>query len=110
MDPPRREDILVPEGSVGLPPECHKVPTHPLFVLSGMITGQQCKSLKRDGCNTNIISKDFIAMNEKYSKTIDQSLSIKHSNEDSSEMITGVVAEAIYSDSKASIPIILGNY
>lgn len=95
MDPPRRKDILAPEGSIGVRSERRKVPIHPLFVLYDMIHGQQCKILKDDGYNTNIVSRDFIRRNEKYFKIINQKPSIEHSNEDSSEQITGVVVDAI---------------
>lgn len=65
------------------------------MVLYGIINGRQCKILKDDGCNTNIISTDFVKRNGKILKIINNKLSIEHSQENSSELISGVVVDAI---------------
>lgn len=70
------------------------VPTSSLFVLYGIINGRQCKILKDDGCNTNIISTDFVNRNRKYLNILDKKLQIDHSNEGSTETTTGIVLDA----------------
>lgn len=59
-----------------------------------MISGRQGKILKDDGCNTNIVSTDIVKCNWRYFKTMDPKLSIKHSNENSSEITNGLVVDA----------------
>lgn len=65
------------------------------MVLYGMINGRQCKILKDDGCNTNIISTDFVKRDGKLFKIIETNISIEHSQENSSELTNGVVVAAI---------------
>lgn len=59
-----------------------------------MINGRRCKILKADGCNTNIISGEFIRRKERYFNVIDRKRCIEHSSEDSSELTNGVAVDA----------------
>lgn len=56
-----------------------------------MINGRQCKILKHDGCNKNIISTDFVIRNRKYLKILDKNLQINHSSEGFTERTLGIV-------------------
>lgn len=60
-----------------------------------MTNGRHCKLSKDDGCNTKLISEDFIRKNENSFKVVHQEFSIKHLNEDSFERADGVVVDAI---------------
>lgn len=93
-DPPKAELPLTPDGSKDRV-ESPSVPTSPLLVLYGNIYSLQCKILKDDGCNTNIISADFIKKNRKYFTKINKALPIKNSYEHSSETTNMVVLDAV---------------
>lgn len=60
----------------------------------GVISRSQCKIIKDDGRNTNIIYTDFIIRYELYSKTMDWELSLERSNENSIEVIRWIVLDA----------------
>lgn len=59
-----------------------------------MMNRKQCKILKYYGCNTNIISADFLKRNQKYLKIRQQITNIEHSNENSSMLSSTIVVDA----------------
>lgn len=88
MDPPKVKFNIAQGGSMSRV----DVPTAPLIVLYGLINGRQCKILKDDGCNTNVISSEFIKRN-KYFNLLNQKLNIEHSNEDAAETTSEIVLD-----------------
>lgn len=95
-DPPKRNQKTTPDESESRVDSkySHEVPTSSLFVLYGMVNGRQCKILKDDGWNTNIISVDFVSRNKKLFKIMEKSLQIDHSNKGLSEVTPGIVLDA----------------
>lgn len=71
-----------------------EVPTTSLFVLYGMINGRQCKIRKDGGCNTNIISTEFVNRNRNYMKIFNKKLQIDHSNDQITATTPGIVIDA----------------
>ena len=71
--------------------ESKEVPTKPLIVLEGTLNGREAKILKDDGCNTNLVSKEFLAKNRNLFRIANTRTSIQHSKkglgERASEMI-----------------------
>lgn len=76
---PKEGSGLASDGSnLGADTKEINVPTSPFFVLYGMINGRQCKVLKNDGWNTNILSRDFVKKNRKILKLTNQDTEIEH--------------------------------
>ena len=65
--------------------ENEEVPTEPLIVLKGTINGRRATMLKDDGCNTNIVSKEFLMKSRSLFKIVKTDTSIHHSKKGSGE-------------------------
>ena len=79
------------------------IPVKPLIVFGGTANGIDATILKDDGCNTNVISKDFY---EKYAKAFQeeslQGVRIQHSNKGSREDSELVLKNVLIKISKQS--------
>lgn len=58
----------------------HLPPISPLTVLQGILGGEEVNILKDDGCNTNVISRDFANKHRANLDIRECKLSISHSN------------------------------
>lgn len=79
------------------------VPVEELIVLNGALDGRKVKVLKDDGCNTNVVSRNFFEKNKSSFKWKRCNVEVRHSKQDSversSEVIMGatlVIAEHSY--------------
>ena len=68
-----------------------EVPIDPLIVLEGTINGQKARMLKDDGCNTNLVSKEFLQRNRRLFKVIRTRTSIQHSMQGSGERASEMI-------------------
>lgn len=65
-----------------------------LIVLRGMLAGQQVRVLKDDGCNTNVISKEFFAKNANLLTVSRTNTCISHSKQGITEQSTHLIRNA----------------
>ena len=70
------EDYIPTDGSI---------PVEPLIVLNGWRHGRAVKVLKDDGCNTNVVSTQFLRNNRKLFKIAKVRSCLNHSQRDTSE-------------------------
>lgn len=68
-----------------------EVPIKPLIVLEGTINGKNVRMLKDDGCNTNLVSKEFLKRNRRLFKVISTITSIQHSMQGSGERASEMI-------------------
>lgn len=62
------------------------VPCAPLLVFQGTFQGNYAKILKDDGCNTNVVSRDFIEQHRNNLRLSPKLMNITHSKGDSNEI------------------------
>ena len=87
------------EANTTTPQVCNKVaiddpiPVEDLIVLDGLLEGKKVSVLKDDGCNTNVVSRDFFEKNRGLFKWKECDVEVRHSKsgsvENSSEVILG---------------------
>lgn len=65
----------------------------PLLFLCGIVNDSQFKVLKDDGCNTNILSSEFVKRNRKLLNVSKTFLNIEHSDDNFSENASEVVLD-----------------
>lgn len=59
-----------------------------------MLNGTELTVLKDDGCNTNVLSHEFVEKNRSRLNIINSNTSINHSNKETHEFATEVVLDA----------------
>ncbi len=73
------------------------IPMDVLMVLNGKLEGRRVKVLKDDGCNTNVVSKEFFKRNRKYFNVKKCNVEVSHSQkgsvENSSQAIIGATLQ-----------------
>ena len=69
----------------------NEVPIKPLIVLKGKINSQNARMLKDDGCNTNLVSKEFLQRNRRLFKIIRTRTSTQHSMQGSGERASEMI-------------------
>ena len=85
-DPAIRQADSVTDGTI---------PVENLLVIDGFLNGKMVKILKDDGCNTNVISRDFVATNKDIFHTLDTKTTAAHSKKGSHEEATQVVVDGV---------------
>lgn len=72
-------------------PTKNEIPVEPLIVMYGALQGKSVKVLKDDGCNTNVVSRQFVQNNRSLFEIVDKKVQVNHSKkgtkEDASEVI-----------------------
>ena len=71
-----------------------QMPLEDLILLDGSLEGKRVRVLKDDGCNTNVVSRDFFRRNKKHLKFEECDVQVKHSNIDSIENSSTVILGA----------------
>lgn len=86
---------VVSHNNAALSPSAlEDLPIDELFVLPGMMAGKQVTVLKDDGCNTNILSTDFVRRNRHLLQTAKRNTVIKHSDKETTQRSNIVVLNA----------------
>ena len=67
------------------------IPVKPLIVFEGKMHGVAAQILKDDGCNTNVVSKDFVQKHSHLFNIEDTAITVTHSKRDSIEMASQVI-------------------
>ncbi len=79
-------------GRKGIPID-EPIPMDDLIVLEGLLDGEKVNVLKDDGCNTNVVSREFFNENRKFFKWKNCNVEVCHSRkgsvENSSKSILG---------------------
>ena len=70
------------------------MPITDLFVLEGSMNGIRVDVLKDDGCNTNVISREFAKRNEHRLRFVSRKMSVAHSSKNTDEVATRVAVGA----------------
>ena len=70
------------------------IPIATLIVLDGCLNGIPVRVLKNDGCNTNVISKEFFNFHADCFDVIEKRVEISHSNRENTEIATQIVVNA----------------
>ena len=70
------------------------IPIATLIFLDGCLNGIPVRVLKDDGCNTNVISKEFFNFHADCFDVIEKRVEIYHSNRQNTEMATQIVVNA----------------
>ena len=70
------------------------VPVEELIVLDGSLEGRRVQVLKDDGCNTNVLSREFFEKNKNRLKWRECDVEVRHSKQDSVEKSSEVVIGA----------------
>lgn len=71
-----------------------RIPVADLFILRGMIIGKEVTVLKDDGCNTNVLSYEFVKRFSSQLQIHKANVDISHSRIDSSETSPIIVVNA----------------
>lgn len=71
------------------------IPVEPLLVIEGLMNGKPVRILKDDGCNTNVISKEFYAAHPDLFEARETSVVVSHSQRGSAETSTHVVMNGV---------------
>ena len=85
------------EDNTTTPQVCKKVafddpiPVEDLIILDGLLEGKKVSVLKDDGCNTNVVSRDFFEKNRGLFKWRERDVEARHSKTDSVENSSEVI-------------------
>jgi len=70
-------------------------PMDPLVVLNGTLNGVRARVLKDDGCNTNVVSKEFFEKNIRHFQFVEEDIRICHSKKNADERSNRVIVDGI---------------
>ena len=70
------------------------VPVKELMILDGSLNGKRVRVLKDDGCNTNVVSRDFFEINKGKLKWKKCEVEVRHSKHNSVERSSEVIVGA----------------
>lgn len=73
--------------------KAEKIPVESLLVLQGELVCRKVAVLKDDGCNTNVISKDFATRNAHLFDIRDCDIPVSHSKKDTTEVATQIILQ-----------------
>ena len=65
-----------------------------LIVLEALLNDIPLRAIKDDGCNTNVISRDFFELHAELFDVVEKNFQVSHSNKESTEVATKIVEQA----------------
>ena len=70
------------------------IPVAPLIIIEGRLKGVTVHVLKDDGCNTNVISKEFFAAHPNLFETRELPVVVSHSKKGTTEISNTIIPNA----------------
>ena len=70
------------------------LPIERLIVIEALLNDIPVRALKDDGCNTNVISRDFFELHAELFDVVEKKVQVSHSNKESTEVATKIVVQA----------------
>ena len=70
------------------------IPVKHLIVVEGTLNGESARILKEDGCNTNVVSRDFYAAHSDLFEVRESPIVVSHSKKGTTEQSSLVIMKA----------------
>ena len=70
------------------------IPVEDLIVVEGTLNGESARILKDDGCNTNVVSRDFYADHSHLFEVRESPIVVSHSRKGTTEHSSRVIMNA----------------